>query len=149
MFKTVSKHEDPYRPVGANMNGRLGDSLSPVLDVQDFSHRNGNDFDGFHKDFPKIPTIGSECCSCITNRGEDTSNSSRPSVGNVNGNCNSGQNGVELKREFVAGHSCGLCLITMENRAATGGPWCLRHSHLLIWLDFPRHQHFGTKRGSF
>ncbi|XP_062517777.1 beta-galactosidase BoGH2A-like [Corticium candelabrum] len=103
MFKTVSKQEDPYRPVGANMNGRLGDSLSPVLDVQGFSHRNGNDFDGFHKDFPKIPTIGSECCSCITNRGEDTSNSSRPSVGNFNGNCNSGQNGVELQREFVAG----------------------------------------------
>ena len=103
MFKKVSKEQDPYRPVSANMNGKLGDSLSPVLDVQGFSHRNGTVFDDFHKNFLKIPTIGSECCSCITNRGEDMTNKSRPSVGNFNGNCDSSQNSVELGRQFVVG----------------------------------------------
>lgn len=103
MFRKVSKDEDPYRPVSANMIGQFGDGLSHALDVQGFSHRNKAVFDQFHQNFPNVPTIGSECCSCITNRGEDMTNKSRPSVGNFNADCDSSQNSVELGQQFVAG----------------------------------------------
>ena len=74
-FKDASYDEDPYRPVTANMNGHIGDGLTSVIDVQGFSHRGGDNFDSFHKQFPEKPLIGSECCSCTTQRGEDFGNS--------------------------------------------------------------------------
>ena len=100
-FRNVSYEEDPYRPVTANMNGDIGGGLSMVIDIQGFSHRHGKDFDSFHEKFPSKPLIGSECCSCVTQRGEDFP--SKTVLGNFNGNCNSEQTEYQLNRGYVAG----------------------------------------------
>ncbi len=51
-FKNVSKQIDPFRPVTANMNGDVGNTLSQQIDVQGFSHQAGSKFDSFHQQFP-------------------------------------------------------------------------------------------------
>ena len=102
-FKEVSKKEDPYRPVTANQNGNIGNALSTTIDVQGFSHRNGDIFDSYHKQFPMKPLIGSECCSCRTQRGEDIADSKKPVFGSFNADCNQAQTENQLDRKFVAG----------------------------------------------
>lgn len=102
-FKKASKEEDPTRPVTANMSGGYGNGLTLVIEVQGFSHKNGHAFDPFHEKFPSKPMVGSECCSCRTQRGEDVANKSKPNFGNFNGDCDSSQNGDEFNRKFVAG----------------------------------------------
>lgn len=100
-FKDVSKDEDKFRPVSANQNGHIGGGLSSVIDVQGFSHRPGSTFDSYHKEFPNKPLIGSECCSCRTQRGEDFTESKQ--FTNFNADCNQEQTGYELDRKFVVG----------------------------------------------
>ena len=102
-FRDISKIADPNRPVTANMIGDFGGDLSSVIDVQGFSHKPGQVFDSFHNQFPSIPTIGSECCSCTTQRGEDFPDSSKFLLGNFNANCNKGQTESQLDRSYVAG----------------------------------------------
>ena len=102
-FRNVSYDEDVFRPVTANMNGKIGDGLTQVIDIQGFSHRGGGDFDSFHKQYPNKPLIGSECCSCTTQRGEDVGDQSKKILGNFNANCNKDQTEAQLDREFVAG----------------------------------------------
>ena len=102
-FKEISYYYDSFRSVSANQNGHIGGSLSSVIDVQGFSHREGSVFDSYHKQFPKKPLIGSECCSCTTQRGEDYANNSAPNLGNFNANCSKAQTKAQLDREFVAG----------------------------------------------
>ncbi|XP_065180029.1 beta-galactosidase BoGH2A-like [Sycon ciliatum] len=103
IFKRVSYEQDPMRPVTANTQQYGPGDLSDVLDVQGFSHRPGSMFDSFHAKYPSIPTIGSECCSCRTQRGEDVANSSGKLFGNFNGDCLQSQTGVEMSRKFVSG----------------------------------------------
>ncbi len=102
-FAKVSKDADPFRPIAANMNGDIGNSLTKVVEVQGFSHRNGEVYDSFHKQLPDKPLIGSECCSCRTQRGEDFADSKKPVFGSFNADCNQAQTGYELNRDFVAG----------------------------------------------
>lgn len=101
-FKNVSREEDPYRHVTANMNGDIGGGLTMVIDVQGLSHRYGVDFDTFHKNFPYKPLIGSECCSCVTQRGEDFPIKGRI-LSNFNADCISEQTEYQLNRKFVSG----------------------------------------------
>ena len=103
VFKEVSKKVDPYRPVSANQNGNIGNALSTTIDVQGFSHRHGDTFDSYHEQFPKKPLIGSECCSCRTQRGEDTADGKKPVFGSFNADCNQEQTEYQLDRKFVAG----------------------------------------------
>ena len=102
-FRNVSKQVDSFRPVTANMNGDLGNALSQTVDIQGFSHQGGNVFDSFHQNFPDKPVIGSECCSCRTQRGEDFGDSSKPTFSSFNADCNQAQTGNQLDRVFVAG----------------------------------------------
>ncbi len=102
-FKNVSKQVDPFRPVTANMNGDVGNTLSHFIDIQGFSHQGGNKFDSYHSQFPDKPLIGSECCSCRNQRGEDYADSKKPTFASFNGNCNQDQTGDQLHRDFVAG----------------------------------------------
>ena len=102
-FKKASNEMDQFRPVTANQNGHIGGGLSSVIDVQGFSHQGGNVFDNYHKQFPKKPLIGSECCSCTTQRGEDTADPKTATLSNFNANCNQAQTGNQLNRKFVAG----------------------------------------------
>ena len=102
-FKDISKQQDSFRPVTANMNGDVGNALTKAVDIQGFSHQSGTTFDSFHQQFPEKPLIGSECCSCQTQRGEDYADSSKPTISSFNANCNQAQTGNQLNRDFVAG----------------------------------------------
>ena len=102
-FTVVSKQEDPFRPVTANMFNDIDSDLSKAIDVQGFSHQGGNVFDNFHQKVPNKAVIGSECCSCTTMRGEDIADNNNKIMTNFNANCNQGQTGNQLNRKFVAG----------------------------------------------
>ena len=104
-FKAVSKQADPTRQVSANMNSDIGGGLTSQLDVQGFSHQNGSIFDNFHRQMQNHnkPTIGSECCSCTTQRGEDFPDRTRYILGNFNADCNKEETENQLNRSFVAG----------------------------------------------
>ena len=101
MFANVSKEEDPYRPITANQNGDIGGGLSNVIDLQGFSHRHDDVFVSYHETYPDKPLIGSECCSCVTQRGEDFPD--ELSLGNFNADCNSEQTEYQLNLPYVAG----------------------------------------------
>ena len=101
-FAKVSKGVDPFRPVTANM--QAGHTpLSDVIQVQGFSHQNLGVFLDFHKKYPNKPVIGSECCSCATQRGEDFGDPKKPLFGSFNADCNQEQTGWELDYNFIAG----------------------------------------------
>ena len=102
-FAAVSKQEDPFRPVTANMFNSIDSNLSKTIDVQGFSHQGGSVFDNFHQKVPNKAVIGSECCSCTTQRGEDVADGANKILSNFNANCNQGQTGNQLNRKFVAG----------------------------------------------
>ena len=102
-FRHVSYDEDGFRPVTANMIPGIGLQLGSAIDVQGFSHQNGDKFDDFHKTFSTKPLIGSECCSCTTQRGEDVGNNTAFILGSFNANCNQQQTEWALDRKFVAG----------------------------------------------
>ena len=102
-FRKVSKEADPNRPVTANMNSNFGNNLTLLIDVQGFSRQAGHVFDDFHEKFPSMPTIGSECCVCVTQRGEDFPDSLNFILGNFNADCNKAQTEHQLNRLFVAG----------------------------------------------
>ena len=103
LFRNISKEHDPYRPVSANMVAEKGNDLSKVLDVQGFSHRSGDVFDTYHQLFPDKPLIGSECCSCRSQRGEDVADSNKPVYASFNAGCNQGATEKSLQRKFVSG----------------------------------------------
>ena len=102
-FRDATYQEDSFRPVAANMNGKIGADLSQVIDIQGFSHRPGTVFDNYHKQYPNKPLIGSECCSCRTQRGEYVTDADKKIFGNFNADCNQEQTNYELTRPFVAG----------------------------------------------
>ena len=45
--------------------------LNKYMDVQGFSHKSGSTFDTFHSKFKTEPMMATECCSCLSQRGED------------------------------------------------------------------------------
>ena len=80
-FRHVSYEFDGTRPVLGNMiggctdegcTGQFGNNLTMATDVQGFSHSGRSTIASFHKLFPQKPLFESECCSCNTQRGENT-----------------------------------------------------------------------------
>lgn len=71
-FRNISYFYDGTRGVTQN---HLGAGRLPIseksLDVQGFSHKSGSTFDTFHSKFKKEPMMATECCSCLSQRGED------------------------------------------------------------------------------
>ena len=103
LFKVLTELNDPLRPVSANQNFNFGNGLSRMIDIQGVSHRDGDMLDTIHSRMPWIPVIGSECCSCLTQRGEDIADSSKKILGSFNADCNQQETGYQLDRKFVAG----------------------------------------------
>jgi beta-galactosidase len=60
---------DPTRQVTVAMNGQWGKGISAVVDVQGCNY-NRSLIDGFHRQFPQQPMIGTETASTFTTRGE-------------------------------------------------------------------------------
>lgn len=102
-FQAIAKAVDPSRNTLANMF-TYGDLLSNTIDVQGFSHRNGGIYDAFHKAEPKKAVWGSECCSCMTMRGEDAVNKSASvRQTSFNAPCVQQQTNWTNGRDFVIG----------------------------------------------
>eukprot|EP00117_Sycon_ciliatum_P016228 scpid31162/ scgid15748/ Beta-galactosidase; Lactase len=104
-FRGSAKAMDPFRPVTANMVAKtitdLQCPLTGEVDVQGFSHMQGFIFDDFYDLYPNIPVINSECCSCVTQRGEDTADETH--LANFNADCISEQSARGITRPFVSG----------------------------------------------
>ncbi len=57
---------DPTRPITANSNA--ADGLWAVVDVQGHSHSNNATIEAFHAQYPDLPNVLGECCSCTSQR---------------------------------------------------------------------------------
>jgi beta-galactosidase len=77
-MKRLVRKLDPTRPVTVAMNGSWGKGVSKVVDVQGFNYAGvgggqgastGKNIDDFHKQFPRLPTVGSETASSYFTRG--------------------------------------------------------------------------------
>jgi hypothetical protein len=89
-FRSITYQMDGTRSVTQN---HLGTNLSTqYLDLQGLSHKQASDFDHFHQLYPNKPTMATECCSCMSQRGEDAdltpadqtaANATRPGVSSV------------------------------------------------------------------
>ena len=72
LFRNISYFYDGTHPVTQNHLGAGEHPLSAdSLDVQGMSHKSGSTFDTFHSNNPKKPIMATECCSCLSQRGED------------------------------------------------------------------------------
>ena len=84
-FKAVTYEIDGTRPVTGNMCVQWGscpteeqyltgkdNNMSQILDIQGFSHVPAWFFADYHAVWPNKPLVASECCSCETQRGEDS-----------------------------------------------------------------------------
>jgi beta-galactosidase/beta-glucuronidase len=81
LFRAISYFYDGSRGTTQNSRGKGDHPLSAKsLDVQGFSHDKSAEFDSYHKNNPTKPMMATECCSCLSQRGEDydTCDSPRP-----------------------------------------------------------------------
>lgn len=102
-FEKEAYLADGTRNTLANMF-TFGDELGNAIDVQGFSHRPGSQFDQFHAKFPHKASYASECCSCMTMRGEDVVNTSASvRQNNMNADCVAQQTNYSNGRDFVVG----------------------------------------------
>jgi hypothetical protein len=115
-FRDIAYTYDGSRKVSGNMRKTVGPgTLSDILDVQGLSHPAGADMDAVHG-LPSEASkalIASECCSCMTMRGENHRNTSksRPVPSNFNADCLSQQ----------------------VNRSDDGRPWAVGS---MVWTLF-------------
>ena len=91
-FRQESYLFDGTRPVTQN---HLGTSVSTqYLDVQGFSHKSGDVFDRFHSANPDKPTMATECCSCLSQRGVDQDMCPNPRSSDCREGCHVDCNGT-------------------------------------------------------
>eukprot|EP00040_Diaphanoeca_grandis_P013279 m.67174 g.67174 ORF g.67174 m.67174 type:complete len:1048 (+) comp23774_c0_seq1:77-3220(+) len=73
LFRNQTKRLDPYRNVTGNMWAEWGPgTLTDFLDVQGISHPNPEWIEAIRSLEVQKPLIASECCSCESQRGENT-----------------------------------------------------------------------------
>jgi hypothetical protein len=106
-FQQITYEYDGSRPTLANMF-TYGDLLGNTIDVQGFSHQSRSQVDALHHDFPDKAQFMSECCSCTTQRGEDTSGSNYDS--NFNADCLESQTNTSNGVPYVSGTMVRLLL---------------------------------------
>ena len=90
-------------PLAAFLEGL---NMSLQLDVQGFSHVSDTTYKAYHARWPAKPLVGSECCSCETQRGEDNDipyNTSLVYYSNFNADCVARETNWGLALPFVAG----------------------------------------------
>ena len=72
-FRALTDELDGTRPTLGNMRSNdWGGLLTNETDVEGFSHSGRGGIDQFRARFPTKPLFESECCSCNTQRGENT-----------------------------------------------------------------------------
>jgi beta-galactosidase len=67
-MKRLARRLDPTRLVTAAQNGGWGKGISGVVDVFGVNYHD-NDVDGYHRDHPQQPMIGTETASTVSTRG--------------------------------------------------------------------------------
>jgi Glycoside hydrolase family 2 C-terminal domain 5/Glycosyl hydrolases family 2, TIM barrel domain/Glycosyl hydrolases family 2, sugar binding domain/Domain of unknown function (DUF4982)/Glycosyl hydrolases family 2 len=116
-FKDAVELSDSTRSVTGNMCVGWGNcptlqqyldglEMSFVLDVQGFSHVDDSVFRSYHEKWPLKPLVASECCSCETQRGEDSDlpyNKTSVFYPNENSACVSQQTQWSNGLSYVAG----------------------------------------------
>ena len=118
-FKYQVERYDGTRAVTGNMCVGWGDcptldsyisdtglNMSLQLDVQGFSHVSDSTFKAYHARWPAKPLVGSECCSCETQRGEADDipyNKSLVFYSEFNADCQAQQTQWALGLPYVAG----------------------------------------------
>ena len=60
---------DPTRPITQAMNGGWGKGITSVLDIMGFNYKHAPEIDGFRKEFPNKPCVGTETASTVSTRG--------------------------------------------------------------------------------
>ena len=99
-FKAITEKFAPGTTTLANMF-TYNDLLSHSIDVQGFSHRDFGTFVAARKAMPSKPLFASECCSCISQRGEDfTRNNTNV---NFNAGCVAGQTNTSNGVPWIVG----------------------------------------------
>ena len=107
-FRAISYQYDGTRPVTQNHLGLGSHPLSSrSLDVQGFSHKKGADYDKFHIDNPTKPELATECCSCLSQRGEDTDFCPDPRPSGCKDGCyEKGLNNIKQPRCLTCRQDC-------------------------------------------
>ena len=67
-MRRLAHRLDPTRPVTAAMDNSYGKGVTFALDVQGINYQRG-DIDGLHRQFPKLPIMGTETASALGTRG--------------------------------------------------------------------------------
>jgi len=100
--------------------------MSRQLDVQGFSHENGDFLAKFHAAWPDKPISATECCSCETQRGEDNDipyNESLVYYSSFNAPCVAEQTQAALGQAFVSGFvECEPEVAAARARCLLGAP---------------------------
>ncbi len=68
-MKRLVKRLDPTRPITQAMNGGWGEGITTVLDIMGFNYKHEPQIDGFRKQFPQKPCVGTETASTVSTRG--------------------------------------------------------------------------------
>ena len=100
MMDTVHRF-DTTRPISCAMNGGWGSGITGVEDLQGFNY-SPNQYDPFHKAFPKMPIFASETASHVSDRGMYADDRERGYVSEYGGNPEWSWKPV-AERDFVAG----------------------------------------------
>ena len=68
-MKRLVHRLDPTRPITQAMNGGWGEGITTVLDIMGFNYKHEPQIDGFRKQFPQKPCVGTETASTVSTRG--------------------------------------------------------------------------------
>ena len=67
-FKNTILNIDSTRPITANSEDSVGDTLTRITDIEAFSYNYG-EYDAAHRRYPWKPIMGGESASCVSDRG--------------------------------------------------------------------------------
>jgi beta-galactosidase len=68
-MKRLVRRLDPTRPITQAMNNGWGQGITTVLDIMGFNYKHEPEIDGFRKQFPHKPCVGTEVASTVSTRG--------------------------------------------------------------------------------
>jgi hypothetical protein len=103
-FRDAVTTHDPTRPTSYNAIPNLSTTVIDLAaDVHGFSHVHPSDFAAYHEQHPNKPIVSSECCSCQTQRGEDTVDPPSVLFSNFDGECLREQVAWSDNLTYVAG----------------------------------------------
>ena len=103
-FRSAVTTHDPTRPTSYNAIPDLSTTaIDLAADLHGFSHVHPDDFARYRAQHPKKPIVSSECCSCQTQRGENSLHEPSVLFTNFDGDCLQQQVAWSDNLTYVAG----------------------------------------------